>query len=540
MKKIIFLLLSLVMFTALAVGINAGTDYIKPNPPITVEITTPTVDGNITKTEGWSAPIYMNEDTLNYRYRDKPLTIWAEVRFAMDMSGVYFCADIYDGISVHDPNGSEVPTDNGFVPSIEYWTGALIGDKFTMNLDPLGIINSLGPMAGTDVVPAYSVRMLEGGQLIVDSLYDRPNETLDTFKAECRVTENGWCFEVFIGWDEIIEDFNDIIKDYPEYTNGDITLDINDIICDTSLIKAGCIYEDWYYDDPENYPEVYNVYTTASETRIDGRPGYGAIREVGSDSLGIDINFRLPCSKGGHRWSDWIRIKEPTYFEKGRDCSLCNRCGDVIYRDVDILEYRNTFTDVKGGSWYAEGVKYCVMKGYMSGMNKFRFEPNSMLTREQCVLILANLFDVDTAKYKNKDSGFKDVPTGKWYSGAIAWSKQSGIISGMSEDTFGRGQYIKRDAFARILYVAADHMGMPMKGRADLSRYVDYNKVQDWAYDELAWAVVNGIITSTKDDVLMLSPRDEVKRSQCATMLWQMGELYDKYLEMGLIEDKWR
>ncbi len=535
-----FILIFVLMLSALAIGINAGTDYIKPNPPITVEITTPTVDGNITLTEGWSAPVYMNEDTLNYRYRDKPLTMWAEVRFAMDMSGFYFCADIYDGISVHDPNGSEVPTDNGFVPSVEYWTGALIGDKFTMNLDPLGIINSLGPMAGTDVVPAYSVRMLEGGQLIVDSLYDRPNETLDTFKAECRVTENGWCFEVFIGWDEIIEDFNDIIKDYPEYTNGDITLDINDIICDTSLIKAGCIYEDWYYDDPENYPEVYNVYTTASETRIDGRPGYGAIREVGSDSLGIDINFRLPCSKGGHRWSDWIRIKEPTYFEKGRDCSLCNRCGDVIYRDVDILEYRNTFTDVKGGSWYAEGVKYCVMKGYMSGMNKFRFEPNSMLTREQCVLILANLFDVDTAKYKNKDSGFKDVPTGKWYSGAIAWSKQSGIISGMSEDTFGRGQYIKRDAFARILYVAADHMGMPMKGRADLSRYVDYNKVQDWAYDELAWAVVNGIITSTKDDVLMLSPRDEVKRSQCATMLWQMGELYDKYLEMGLIEDKWR
>ena len=539
MKKILFLLLSMLMLSALAVGINAGKDYIKPNPPVTVEITSPRLDGNITKTEGWSAPIYMNEDTLNYWLEDKNLTMWAEVRFAMDMSGFYFCADIYDGVSIHDPNGFEIPTDNSFVPSVKHWMGGLIGDKFTMNLDLLGIINSLGPMGGTDAVPAYSVRMLEDGTFTVQYLYEPANDLSDTARVAGSITENGWCFEVFIGWDEILADFNDMLKDYPEYTNGEIILDINDIICDTSLIKAGCIYEDCNYKQPENYPEVYNVYTTAPMICVDGLPGYGPIREVGNDSLGIDINFRLPCSKGGHRWSDWIRITEPTYFEKGRDASVCNRCGDVMYRDVDVLEYRNTFTDVKGGSWYAEGVKYCVMKGYMSGMNKFSFAPNSMLTREQCVLILANLFDVDTTRYKNKDSGFKDVPSGKWYSGAIAWSRELGIISGMSEDTFGRGQYINRDAFARILYVAADHMGMPMKGRADLSRYVDCDRVQDWAYDELAWAVANRIILSTKDDVLMLSPRDNVKRAQCATMLWQMGELYEKYDELGLIEDKW-
>ncbi len=528
MKKIILIIVSMFMFCALAVGINAGTDYIKPNPPVTVEITTPILDGNITKTEGWSTPVYMNEDTLNYRYRDKPLTMWAEVRFAMDISGFYFCADIYDGVSIHDPNGFEIPTDNSFVSSVESWTGALIGDKFTMNLDPLGIINSLGPMAGTDVVPAYSVRMLEDGQILVDSQYDYEYETLDAVKAEGRITENGWCFEVFIGWNEIIEDFNKIIKDYPEYTNGDIVLDINDIICDTSLIKAGCLYQDWYYEDPENYPEYYNAYTTAPETCIDGKPGYGVIREVGSDSLGIDIKFSLPCSKGGHRWSDWIRVTEPTYFEKGRDLSICNRCGAVMYRDVDILEYRNTFADVKDGSWYAEGVKYCVMKGYMCGMSPIYFEPNSMLTREQCVLILANLFDIDTSKYKNMYSGFKDVPTGKWYSGAVTWAKNSGIVSGMSEDIFGTGQHIKRDAFARLLYAAAERMGMPMQVRADLSNYADHNKLPSWAYEEMSWAVASGIIESTKNDVLMLSPRDEVKRAQCATMLWQMGLLYEK------------
>ena len=83
------------------------------------------------------------------------------------------------------------------------------------------------------------------------------------------------------------------------------------------------------------------------------------------------------------------------------------------------------------------------------------------------------------------------------------------------------------DAFARLLYAAAERMGMPMEVRADLSGYVDLKKLPDWAYDEMSWAVASGIIVSTKDDVLMLSPRDDVKRAQCATMLWQMGLLYE-------------
>lgn len=539
MKKIIFVLLSLLMLSALAVGINAGTDYIKPNPPVTVEITTPTVDGNITKTEGWSAPVYMNEDTMEYCVKNRPLNIFGEVYFALDWRGFYLAADITENVSAYAPDSNPptigVPMTAGLVYADDKDGNGQNGDCFSIGIDVLDIMRT---NPGVDVGerytvgPNYSIYIYEDGSFRVYGFDDNGEVTDITREVviEGSATVVGWCFEILIPWQKIVDDIEFLTrhKSKPE---------IEDIISDGAIVRVGAEYYDRWTRSETGVAVLYNRYYTAEEYAEDNLWDFGVKRP---EHLGIELNVSNTCKNmGEHSWSDWIRIKEPTYFEKGKDVSLCNRCGDVMYRDMDVLEYRNTFTDVKGGSWYAEGVKYCVMMGYMNGMNKYSFEPNSMLTREQCVLILSNLFDVDTTRYKNKDSGFKDVPTGKWYSGAIAWSRESGIISGMSEDTFGRGQYIKRDAFARILYAAADHMGMPMKGRADLTKYVDYDKVQDWAYDELAWAVVNGIIISTKDDVLMLSPRDNVKRAQCATMLWQMGELYEKYDELGLIEDKW-
>ncbi len=523
MKKLIFILVSMLMLCALAVGINAGSDYIIPNPPVTVEITTPKVDGNITKTEGWSEPVYMNEDTLSY-YKRNSLNIFGEVYFVLDWQGFYFAADIKEDVHSYAP-------DSGNFGYPEDMSAGLVyshfdedgkgenGDCFTIGIDVLDIMRT-NPGADVSerytVAPNYGIYIYEDGKL---RMYG-PNgngintEITDKVVVEGSATAEGWCFETFIPWQVIIDDIE-------YYTNQKQSPKVEDIVSDGSVIRACVGYHDRWILTRDQNEVLYNMYATTSEVK------YERVSYPHTQGIRIDVSNTCKYS-GSHRWSDWIRINEPTYFKKGKDVSICNRCGKVVYREVEVLEYRNTFADVKDGSWYAEGVKYCVMKGYMCGMSPIYFEPNSMLTREQCVLILANLFDIDTSKYKNMYSGFKDVPTGKWYSGAVAWAKNSGIVSGMSEDIFGTGQHIKRDAFARLLYAAAERMGMPMSVRADLGSYIDYKDVPSWAYEEMSWAVASGIIESTKNDVLMLSPRDEVKRAQCSTMLWQMGLLYEK------------
>ncbi len=527
MKKLIFIIISVLMLSALPLCINAGSDYIIPNPPVTVEITTPKVDGNITKTEGWSEPVYMNEDTMEYCLKNRPLNIFGEVYFALDWQGFYLAADIKENVSAYAPDSNppdiSEPMTAGLVLADEKIGNGQNGDCFRIGIDVLDIMRTNPGIEDSEryyLGPNYSIYIYENGKLRMYG-YDRFDSSIDiTDKVLIKGSADaeGWSFEAFIAWQVIIDDIE-------HFTHQKESPAVENIISNGAIVRVGAEYNDRWILTETREAVLYNNYYTAEEYAEDKYWEFGVKKP---EHLGIELNVSNTCKySGSHRWSNWISIKLPTYFEKGREASMCNLCGKLVYRDAAILEYRNSFTDVKDGSWYAEGVRYCVMKGYMSGMSETCFAPNSMLTREQCVLILANLLDVDASRYKNVKSGFKDVPTGKWYSGAVAWAKQSGIVSGMTEDTFGRGQYIKRDAFARLLYAAAERMGMPMDVRADLGNYADYANVPSWAQEEISWAVASGIIVSTKDDVLMLSPRDEVKRAQCATMLWQMGLLYE-------------
>ncbi|MBQ4601638.1 MAG: S-layer homology domain-containing protein, partial [Clostridia bacterium] len=48
-----------------------------------------------------------------------------------------------------------------------------------------------------------------------------------------------------------------------------------------------------------------------------------------------------------------------------------------------------SFTDVQEKHWFYDAVKYCVEKGYITGMDETTFAPNKNLTRAQFVTILA-------------------------------------------------------------------------------------------------------------------------------------------------------
>lgn len=191
------------------------------------------------------------------------------------------------------------------------------------------------------------------------------------------------------------------------------------------------------------------------------------------------------------------------------------------------------FEDVSGGAWYADEVRYCLEKGYMKGMSETVFSPNTNVTREQFVLILANIAGVDTDVYKETDSQMTDVDTGRWYSGAVTWAVQSGYVKGVAEGVFGRGQPIQRAALARLLYLYAESNGMDISGRADLARFGDFEEISHpgnaWMTTALEWAVFKGIISGiTTDGVTNISPKATATRAQTARMLMQFDELIVK------------
>ena len=169
----------------------------------------------------------------------------------------------------------------------------------------------------------------------------------------------------------------------------------------------------------------------------------------------------------------------------------------VEYQITEVIPVRFVlpFVDVKESAWYYEGVDYCYQNSYISGTSATTFSPNAKLTREQFVMMLANVAGADLSLYADAETGMTDVPTGKWYSAAVAWAVGEGYVAGVSEGVFGIGQNITREQLARLFYLYAEKQGMDMTLRADLSKYEDEGAVSDWAYENLSWAVASGLIS---------------------------------------------
>lgn len=223
---------------------------------------------------------------------------------------------------------------------------------------------------------------------------------------------------------------------------------------------------------------------------------------------------------GRHHFSPWQVIIMPTADSKGRTDRICASCSETETRTIDKI----AFADVKNSHWYADAVIYSVINSYMKGMSDTKFSPNSNITREQFVLILANIAGINTDEYKNIDSGFTDVKTGQWYSGAVTWAAQEGYVSGVSATKFGRGQSIQRAALARMLYNYASKNDIDIDGRADLSGFGDAKEFDKsgnaWMVEPVKWAVSCGIISGMNiNGVNCVNPKGTATRAQASVML---------------------
>lgn len=175
------------------------------------------------------------------------------------------------------------------------------------------------------------------------------------------------------------------------------------------------------------------------------------------------------------------------------------------------------FTDVKESHWYYHAVNYCYRNSLMSGMKPTEFSPNGKVTREQFVLTLANMEGINTDDYKGKDSPFTDVKKGSWYDGAVEWARQTGIVAGLSETTFGVAKPVTREQMARLLRGYAEYKGKEIKETEDLSAFADAGKISNWALDGFRYCVAVGIFKGNAKNEL--NPRGNATRAELATVL---------------------
>lgn len=184
------------------------------------------------------------------------------------------------------------------------------------------------------------------------------------------------------------------------------------------------------------------------------------------------------------------------------------------------IKYINPFKDVKETDWFYEAVKFVVENKLMIGTSYDKFEPEMPVTRGMLVTVLHRL-ENEPVSVK---SSFSDISEGEYYSDAVAWAQQSGIINGMSESMFGPDEKTTREQFAAILYRYALYKEYGAGTGAELSSYQDAHMISDYALNAMQWAVGEAIIKGRSNANLW--PSGNTTRAEMAEMLYRFIMLY--------------
>ena len=245
----------------------------------------------------------------------------------------------------------------------------------------------------------------------------------------------------------------------------------------------------------------------------------------------IDLDEYVP-EKEGYKFVGWYadkdldkKIDEVYLTEDTTVYAKWEKIAEEVSEEPEEVEETEetetiSFKDVKENDWFYEAVSYAVENGLMSGMSEDIFAPNTPLTREMLAVVLYNVEGQPESAGVNP---FTDVKADIWYTDAILWANENGIVAGYDNGAYGVGDLITREQFATILYRYAQFKGYDTtQGGMAVREFSDYENISDYARPAMAWAVNAGIMGGMDDGTLM--PQGKATRAEAATMLMNFCE----------------
>ena len=179
------------------------------------------------------------------------------------------------------------------------------------------------------------------------------------------------------------------------------------------------------------------------------------------------------------------------------------------------------YFDVKPGSWYEQSVQYATEHGLMNGTGTNTFEPESTMTRAMLVTVLWRYANAP----KPGANPFTDVPNGKWYTDAVAWAAENGVVNGVGDGKFEPDGSVTREQMATILYRYAQKVGIDTSKHTELSAFPDASRVSAYARTPMQWIVAEGVIGGSRENGQdWLNPQGNATRAEVATILMRFIE----------------
>ena len=121
---------------------------------------------------------------------------------------------------------------------------------------------------------------------------------------------------------------------------------------------------------------------------------------------------------------------------------------EVAFKPIET-PWNNPFSDVSQDDWYYEAVRFAQEQGLMNGYSDGRFGAEDTLSRSQLAQILFNKEGRPGVNYLPE---FSDMAGGAWYTEAVRWAASQGIVGGYGDGTFGPNAPITREQLAVMLW----------------------------------------------------------------------------------------
>ncbi len=190
-------------------------------------------------------------------------------------------------------------------------------------------------------------------------------------------------------------------------------------------------------------------------------------------------------------------------------------CTRLVAPPDEPVPERFPFTDVESDDWFYGDVFKIWKADIMNGVSETLFAPQTTLNR---AMFATMIYRLSGEEYEGEGSAFEDVEEGKWYSDAIAWCAEKGVVTGFSETVFGPESPVTREQAAAMLYRYAEYKGYDVSAgeKTDLSDFTDADNVSSYAENAVKWAVGAGVIRGMTEDTIV--PTDSSTRAQIACM----------------------
>jgi len=179
-------------------------------------------------------------------------------------------------------------------------------------------------------------------------------------------------------------------------------------------------------------------------------------------------------------------------------------------------EWLNPYEDIADSDWFFDYVRFTSENALMNGVSETVFNHGGALTRAMAAAALYRLAGSPAQEYSPV---FTDVPDEEWYTSAIMWAFDNGVITGYGNGRFGPGDRITREQLSVMLHrfeLLANGGNTPRFAKYT-NLFYDADKISVWAADAMTWAVSTGLISGM--NAYELNPGGNATRAQFAAIL---------------------